>query len=245
MTAGVLVIGDEILSGRTKDKNIGYITEYLTNIGIDVREARVIPDDEGRIVGAVNEMRLAYSYLLTTGGIGPTHDDITADCVAKAFGVGISENDEALAMLASRFPQSELTEARRRMARIPHGALLIDNPVSKAPGIEIDNVFVMAGVPSIMQAMLDSVAKRLRTGTKLHVITIETRIREGEIASPLRKIQGNYSDVSIGSYPYYSDDGFGANVVCRGLDPSRVEAAGADIIEALTPLGFVKRVPAE
>jgi len=166
--AGVLVIGDEILSGRTKDQNIGYIAEFLTNLGIEVAEARVVPDDEARIIAALDEMRAAYDYVLTTGGIGPTHDDITADCVARAFGVDISENDEALAMLASRFPSHELTEARRRMARIPHGARLVENPVSMAPGFEIGNVFVMAGVPAIMQAMLDNVAGRLRTAARRH-----------------------------------------------------------------------------
>jgi molybdenum cofactor synthesis domain-containing protein len=238
--AGVLVIGDEILSGRTRDQNIGYIAEYLTNLGIEVAEARVVPDDEARIIAALDEMRAAYDYVLTTGGIGPTHDDITADCVAKAFGVDISENDEALAMLASRFPSRELTEARRRMARIPHGARLVENPVSMAPGFEIGNVFVMAGVPAIMQAMLDNVAGRLRTGVRLHVVTIETRIREGEVAGPLRAVHAAHPEVAIGSYPYYSDTGFGANVVCRGKDPARVEAAGQAVIDALSALGEVR-----
>jgi len=243
VSAGILVIGDEILSGRTKDKNIGYIAEYLTNLGIEVAEARVVPDDETRIVAALDEMREAYDYVLTTGGIGPTHDDITADCVAKAFGVVISENDEALAMLTSRFPSRELTEARRRMARIPHGARLIENPVSKAPGFEIGNVFVMAGVPAIMQAMLDNVAKRLRTGIRLHVVNIETRIREGDVAGPLRAVQEAFADVAIGSYPYYSDSGFGANVVCRGREPARVEAAAEAIVAALSALGEVRLAP--
>ncbi len=245
VSAGILVIGDEILSGRTKDKNIGYIAEYLTNLGIDVAEVRVVPDDEARIVGVLDEMRDAYDYVLTTGGIGPTHDDITADCVAKAFGVGISENDEALKMLASRFPDRDLTEARRRMARIPHGALLVENPVSKAPGFEIGNVFVMAGVPSIMQAMLDNVAKRMRTGVKLHVVNIETRIREGDVAAPLRVVHEDFPDVAIGSYPYYSDKGFGANVVCRGKEPARVEAAGEAVIKALSGLGEVRRASSD
>ena len=162
VTAALLVIGDEILSGRTKDKNIGYIAEYLTNIGIDLREVRVVPDVEAEIVAAVNALRDRYTYLFTTGGIGPTHDDITADCVAKAFGVPIDIDERARAMMLERYKPEDLNEARLRMARIPAGAELIENPISKAPGFRIDNVIVMAGVPAIMQAMLDNVAPTSR-----------------------------------------------------------------------------------
>lgn len=167
VTAALLVIGDEILSGRTKDKNIGYIAEYLTNSGIDLREVRVVPDVEAEIVDAINALRARYTYLFTTGGIGPTHDDITADCVAKAFGVSIDVDPRAVNVMLERYKPEELNEARLRMARIPAGAELIENPVSKAPGFMIDNVIVMAGVPNIMQAMLDHVAPRLKTGTRV------------------------------------------------------------------------------
>src|SRR3954453_12571309 len=167
ITAGILVIGDEILSGRTKDKNIGYIAEYLTGIGIDLKEVRVVSDDEGEIVAALNALRHRYTYVFTTGGIGPTHADITADSVAKAFGVDIGYDPRAVAIMRERFAESELNEARMRMTRIPHGADLVLNKVSKAPGFWIGNVIVMAGVPAIMQAMLDEVAPKLRTGEKM------------------------------------------------------------------------------
>ena len=161
ITAGLLVIGDEILSGRTKDKNIGYIAEYLSAIGIDLMEVRVVGDVEPAIVEALNALRRRYTYVFTTGGIGPTHDDITADCVAKAFGVGIDHDPEAVALLRARFGDKDLNEARLRMARLPTGAELIHNRISIAPGFRMDNVFVMAGVPTIMQAMLDEVAPLL------------------------------------------------------------------------------------
>src|SRR5919107_1431062 len=169
VTAAILVIGDEILSGRTKDKNIGYIAEYLTGIGVDVREVRVVPDVEDEIVGAVNALRARYTYLFTTGGIGPTHDDITADSVAKAFGVPIDVDPRAVAVMRERYKPEDLNEARLRMARIPQGADLVANPISKAPGFRIGNVVVMAGVPNIMQAMLDSVAPTLETGARMIV----------------------------------------------------------------------------
>src|SRR5271154_1863944 len=173
VTAAILVIGDEILSGRTKDRNIGYIAEYLSKVGVDVREVRVVPDVEDEIVAAVNALRARYDYLFTTGGIGPTHDDITADAVAKAFGVTIGEDPRALAVMMQRYTPDDLTPARRRMARIPAGADLVDNPISKAPGFRIGNVIVMAGVPSVMQAMLDHAARGLRVGAPLLVETIE------------------------------------------------------------------------
>src|SRR5918994_1473232 len=173
VTAGLLVIGDEILSGRTKDKNIGYIAEYLTNIGIDLREVRVVPDEEAEIVAALNALRARYTYVFTTGGIGPTHDDITADAVAKAFGVDIGIDERARAMMLERYKPEDLNEARLRMARIPDGADLVDNPISRAPGFKLGNVIVMAGVPTIMQAMLDSVAPTLSTGTRMVIETVE------------------------------------------------------------------------
>src|SRR5919106_1737115 len=181
VTAGLLVIGDEILSGRTKDKNIGYIAEYLTNIGVDLKEVRIVADEESAIVAALDQLRHRYTYVFTTGGIGPTHDDITADCVAKAFGVSIDVDPRARALLLTRIAEKDLNEARLRMARIPDGADLILNKVSAAPGFRLGNVHVMAGVPSIMQAMLDEVAPTLRTGVKMLSESVRGDLREGDI----------------------------------------------------------------
>jgi molybdenum cofactor synthesis domain-containing protein len=226
VTAGLLVIGDEILSGRTKDKNIGYIAEYLTNIGIDLREVRVVPDIEAEIVEALNALRSRYTYVFTTGGIGPTHDDITADCVAKAFGVTIDYDPRAVAILKERFQGAELNEARMRMTRVPAGADLIRNKVSAAPGFRIGNVFVMAGVPSIMQAMLDAIAPLLETGVKMLSETIRADTREGDIGTPLGEIAKANPDVSIGSYPFFDEArGPNTNVVVRSRDPQKLAAA--------------------
>ena len=230
VTAALLIIGDEILTGRTKDKNIGYIAEYLTGIGIDLREVRVVPDVEEEIVSAVNALRSRYTYLFTTGGIGPTHDDITAGCIAKAFGVGIGHDPRAVAMLRERYTPEELNEARMRMARIPDGADLVENPVSKAPGFRIGNVFVMAGVPSIMQAMLDNIAPTLQTGTRMTIETIEAEgLAEGIYAAGLSEIAAAYPGVSIGSYPSFSTAGFRNQIVARGRDPAEVAKAASDI----------------
>jgi molybdenum cofactor synthesis domain-containing protein len=230
VTAALLIIGDEILTGRTKDKNIGYIAEYLTGIGIDLREVRVVPDVEEEIVSAVNALRTRYTYLFTTGGIGPTHDDITADCIAKAFGVGIGHDPRTVAMLQERYTPEELNEARMRMARIPDGAGLIENPISKAPGFTIGNVYVMAGVPSIMQAMLDNIAPTLKTGARMIIETIEAEgLAEGIYAAGLSEIAAAYSGVSIGSYPSFSTAGFRNQIVVRGKDPAEVAKAAADI----------------
>ncbi|WP_291826489.1 competence/damage-inducible protein A [Bosea sp. (in: a-proteobacteria)] len=225
VTAAILVIGDEILSGRTKDKNIGYIAEYLTNIGIELREVRVVPDVQEEIVAALNALRARYTYIFTTGGIGPTHDDITADSVAAAFGVSIDHDPRAIAMLAERFPPDQLNEARLRMARIPAGADLIANSVSKAPGFNIGNVYVMAGVPSIMQAMLDVVAPTLQTGVKILSDTVRAGLREGDIGTALAEVAKAHPDVSIGSYPFFSETGPDTNVVVRSRDPEALAAA--------------------
>ncbi|QRE76603.1 competence/damage-inducible protein A [Methylobacterium aquaticum] len=233
VTAAILVIGDEILSGRTKDKNIGYIAEYLTNSGIDLREVRVVPDVAEEIVAAVNALRTRYTYLFTTGGIGPTHDDITADCVAQAVGVGIDVDPRAKAMLLERIKPEDLNEARLRMARIPFGAALIENPISKAPGFMIENVIVMAGVPSIMQAMLDSVAPRLKTGARVAAETIEAgNLPEGGYAEGLASIAKAHPGVSIGSYPSMTPAGFRNQIVVRGREPEALTAARTEI-EAL------------
>src|ERR1700744_5395573 len=207
ITAALLVIGDEILSGRTKDKNIGYIAEYLTAIGIDLSEVRVVPDVEEEIVAALNALRKRYTYVFTTGGIGPTHDDITADCVAKAFGVTIDHDPRAVAIMEERFRQtgSEMNEARMRMARIPAGAELVLNKVSAAPGFWIGNVIVMAGVPSIMQVMLDYVAPKLKTGVKMLSDSVRADCREGDIGTELGEIAKKHPDVVIGSYPFMDE----------------------------------------
>ncbi|WP_420100631.1 competence/damage-inducible protein A [Bosea sp. (in: a-proteobacteria)] len=229
VTAAILVIGDEILSGRTKDKNIGYIAEYLTNIGIELREVRVVPDVMEEIVAALNALRARFTYVFTTGGIGPTHDDITADAVAAAFGVSIDHDPRAVAMLRERFSEADLNEARLRMARIPAGADLIANSVSKAPGFRIGNVHVMAGVPSIMQAMLDAVAPTLKTGVKMLSETVRAGLKEGDIGSALGEIAKAHSDVSIGSYPFWSETGPDTNIVVRSREADKLEAAMAAV----------------
>lgn len=226
VTAGMLVIGDEILSGRTKDKNIGYVADFLTNLGIDLKEVRVVADDEGAIVEALNALRSRYTYVFTTGGIGPTHDDITADCVAKAFGVPIDHDPRAVALLQARFPGQQLNEARMRMTRIPEGADLVTNKVSAAPGFQIDNVFVMAGVPSIMQAMMDAIAPQLDTGVKMLSESIRADAREGDVGTELGEIDKAHPEVSIGSYPFFDETrGPNTNIVVRSRDAEKLAAA--------------------
>ena len=230
VTAAVLVIGDEILSGRTKDKNIGYIAEYLGKIGIDLKEARVVPDDEDEIVAALNALRTRYDYVLTTGGIGPTHDDITADAVGRAFGVPVGEDPRAMAILMERYTPSDLTPARRRMTRMPEGSELVDNPISRAPGFRIGNVFVLAGVPSVMQAMLDGAVKEMRTGAVMQVVSIEAgAVPEGRYGDALGLIAEANPAVSIGSYPSFKDGSFMNQIVVRGKDSEAVEQAKAAI----------------
>ncbi|GJD37383.1 competence/damage-inducible protein A [Methylobacterium aerolatum] len=233
VTAAILVIGDEILSGRTKDKNIGTIADYLTAAGIDLREVRIVPDEAEMIVEAINALRARYTYLFTTGGIGPTHDDITADCVAQAFGVEIDVDERARAMLLERHKPEDLNEARLRMARIPFGADLIANPISKAPGFRIGNVMVMAGVPAIMQVMLDAVGPTLRGGAAMQSVTVEAKgVPEGTYAGDLGAIAKRYDTVSIGSYPMMTPEGFRNRIVARARDPEALAAAVAEI-EAL------------
>lgn len=224
-TAAVLVIGDEILSGRTKDKNIGYITDRLTEVGVDMKEVRIVSDEQPDIIAALNALRARYTYVFTTGGIGPTHDDITADSVAAAFGVSIDVDERAVAVMLERYERSDLTEARLRMARIPEGADLVANPVSKAPGFNIGNVFVMAGVPSIMQAMMDDVVPRLKGGQTMHSETIEAGMGEGAVAKPLGALQDEFPDVAIGSYPYQRDGKFQTSLVLRSRDTARLQQA--------------------
>lgn len=238
ITAAVLVIGDEILSGRTQDTNTNYIAKLLGTLGIDMREVRVVPDVEAEIVAAVNALRTRYTYVFTTGGIGPTHDDITADAIAKAFGVGIDYHPEALAMLGARYQPGEFNEMRKRMARIPDTATLIKNTASTAPGFQLGNVFVMAGVPMVMRAMMEDVAPRLKKGVPVSTATISARIAEGRIAGPLAKIQATNKSVVIGSYPFYTADGYGVQLVVRGRDAASVEAAAAEIELAIASEGL-------
>jgi molybdenum cofactor synthesis domain-containing protein len=230
VTAAVLVIGDEILSGRTKDKNIGFIADYLFTLGIDLSEARIVPDVEVEIVVAVDALRARYDYVFTTGGIGPTHDDITAESIAKAFGVELYEDERIIAAMLERLKPGDLNEARRRMARVPRGASLIENPISKVPGFQIGNVIVLAGVPSIMQAMMDSVASTLATGVRMIVETIDaTGVPEGAYAAALRQVALADSRLSIGSYPSFADGRFQNQIVVRGRDADAVSKARADI----------------
>jgi len=234
VTAAVLVIGDEILSGRTKDKNIGYIAAYLTNIGVDLKEVRIVADDEAAIVEALEALRHRYTYVFTTGGIGPTHDDITADSVAKAFGVSIDVDPRARALLLTRIAEQDLNEARLRMARIPAGADLILNNVSAAPGFRIGNVHVFAGVPAIMQAMLDEVAPTLKTGARVLSDSVRADLREGDIGSELGAIAKAHPGVTIGSYPFFDEArGPNTNVVIRARDPQKLAAARAAVNDML------------
>lgn len=236
-TAAVLMIGDELLSGRTRDINLQQVAQFLEPLGIPVREARVVSDVQEEIVAAVNDLRAKYTYVFTTGGIGPTHDDITADAIAAAFGVGISEHPDALKDMAERYAKmgTEFTPARRRMARVPHGASLVANPVSGAPGFQTGNVFTLAGVPSIARAMLEDIGPRLETGAVVHKVTVRGKsLREGDIAEGLGAIAKESPGVAIGSYPWYGAiDDHGVALVARSVDIAALAAAQAKL-EALT-----------
>ena len=241
-TAAVLLIGDEILSGRTKDKNLGFIADFLVALGIDLKEARCVADDEGDIVAAVNALRARYTYVFTTGGIGPTHDDITADAIAKAFQVPIGHHPRAMEVLTNYFKEigREINEARLRMARVPQGATLIENAISKAPGFRMDNVFVMAGVPKIMQAMMEAIGPTLDKGVPMQSRTVALQGGEGDVAKPLGEIQARYADVFIGSYPFEGATGFATNLVVRSRNPEALAKAEAEVkavAESLTKEG--------
>jgi molybdenum cofactor synthesis domain-containing protein len=241
VTAAALVIGDEILSGRTKDRNIGTIADHLNAIGIHLKEVRVVPDDEAEIVAALNTLRAKFDYVFTTGGIGPTHDDITADCVAKAFGVAIDFDARALSIMKAAYDARglEMTDARRRMARIPAGASLITNSVSVAPGFIIGNVIVMAGVPSIMESMLKDATQHLRTGAKMNAQTITLACPESEIASLFRTHQAAFPDVAMGSYPAFSDGKYRTELVLRCCDGERLAEAADALKRALRAAGVL------
>jgi len=246
VTAAMLVIGDEILSGRTKDRNIGHLADIMTAVGIDLSEVRIVPDREDEIVAAVNALRQRYDYVFTSGGIGPTHDDITADAIARAFGVPCEYDARAYALLEANYAtrQMEFTEARKRMARMPRGAEHIDNPVSVAPGFKIGNVHVMAGVPAIFQAMLDSVVPTLKTGAKLLSVTIPCPLPEGVIGVPLGEIQKEHPDTIIGSYPKFLDGRFWTDLVVRARTPEALESGRVAIAAMIERLSQPARTPA-
>jgi molybdenum cofactor synthesis domain-containing protein len=233
VTAAILVIGDEILSGRTQDANSHYIAKYLADLGVDLREIRVVPDVADEIVAAVDALRARHTYVFTTGGIGPTHDDITADSIARAFGVGIEEDPRALAMLLEVIPADRLNAARRRMARVPLGAELIENRVSKAPGFMIGNVIVMAGVPIIMHAMLDAVAPKLKTCARVLVETVKAHdIPEGRYAAGLEALAAEHPTVGMGSYPHFGQGKVSNDIVLRSRDAEAL-AAAAEAVQGL------------
>lgn len=235
-TAAMIVIGDEILSGRTRDSNMHYLAGELTKVGIDLREVRVVSDDAPAIIAAVKALSATYTHVFTSGGIGPTHDDITADCIAAAFDRPIDVRDDARALLAAHYARTggELNAARLRMARIPDGARLIDNPVSTAPGFTVENVHVMAGVPAVFQAMVASILPTLTGGKPLLSQTLRIQRGEGDIAGPLSDLAARYPDLSMGSYPFQVNGVYGANIVIRGQDGARVDAAMAEL-SALFP----------
>ena len=236
ITAAMLAIGDELLSGRTKDKNIGHLAEVLTLSGIDLKEVRIVADEEEAIVEALNALRGRYEYVFTSGGIGPTHDDITADAVAKAFGVKIDHHPEVVARFKERFGD-DLNEARLRMARIPDGADLIQSATILAPGFKIENVIVMAGVPSIMQAMMDIVSPKLKSGVRMLSDTVRADAREGDIGGPLRDIAKAHPDAIIGSYPFLDDaQKPNVNLVVRSRDQEKLNAAMDAVKEMLVTL---------
>jgi molybdenum cofactor synthesis domain-containing protein len=239
ITACLLVIGNEILSGRTKDANLPWLAEQLNAIGIRLMEARVIPDVEETIVRTVNEVRGRFDYVFTTGGIGPTHDDITAECIAKAFGVPLIQNPEALKLLKAHYANpADLNAMRLRMANTPEGATLIDNPMSRAPGFQIGNVYVMAGVPRIMQAMFDGLKHRLKGGAPMLSRTVRVELPEGAMAEGLAALQGRYSDLEIGSYPAFRLGGKPATaIVLRGVEAARLAGAADELKGIMRALG--------
>ncbi|HLJ65277.1 MAG TPA: molybdopterin-binding protein [Stellaceae bacterium] len=239
VTACVVIIGNEILSGRTQDTNLAFLAKGLNEVGVSLREARVIPDIVEEIVATVNEVRAKFDYVFTTGGIGPTHDDITGASIARALGVPYRLNPEAHRILINHYRPGELNEARLRMAHTPEGASLIRNPISSAPGFRIGNVFVLAGIPRVMQAMFDSVKHELMGGRKVVSRTVSCVLPEGVIAKGLGEIQDRYPDLEIGSYPFYRQGGFGTNLVLRGREPERLGHATAEVAALIRATGGV------
>ncbi|MBV8888587.1 MAG: competence/damage-inducible protein A [Alphaproteobacteria bacterium] len=237
VTACVLIIGNEILSGRTQDANLAFLAEGLNEAGIRVREARVIPDDAATIIATLNEVRHRFDHVFTTGGIGPTHDDITSQCVADAFGVPLILHPEARRLLEAHYPPGGLNEARLRMAHVPQGAVLLPNPISRAPGFQIGNVYVLPGVPQIMRAIFNELRLRLIGGAKLLSRSISCSLAEGALARDLGALQERYPDLEIGSYPYYRRSDFGVTLVLRGTEQVRLAAAAVELMALIRKLG--------
>ena len=237
VTACVLIIGNEILSGRTEDENLAFLARGLNDSGIRLREARVIPDLPDVIVTTVNYVRRRFDYVFTTGGIGPTHDDITARCMADAFGVPLIVHPEAKHLLETHYPPGQLNEARLRMAMVPEGAVLLPNPISRAPGFQIANVFVLPGVPNIMQGIFEQLKYRLAGGDKVLSRSVSCRLGEGTLAKDLSALQDRYADVEIGSYPYFRRGDFGVTLVLRATDRTRLAAATEDVKALILDLG--------
>ena len=233
MKAALIIIGNEILSGRTQDKNLSYLANWLNEIGIQLSEVRVIRDEEKVIIDTVNHLRSEYDYVFTTGGIGPTHDDITSLSIARAFGVELEINNKALAILKEYYKDGELTEARMKMTMIPVGAELVDNPVSKAPGFKMDNVFVMAGIPSIMQGMLEGARRFLKGGDVVKSMSIDVFTPESNVAQALTDLQKKYNDVEIGSYPFSKDNRFGTTLVMRSSKEKRLHQCDEELKELM------------
>ena len=233
MKASLIIIGNEILSGRTQDKNLSYLANWLNEIGIQLVEVRVIRDEEEIVVETVNYLRSTYDYVFTTGGIGPTHDDITSFCIAKAFGVELEINSGALGILKEYYKDGELTDARMKMTKMPVGSELIENPVSRAPGFKMDNVFVLAGIPSIMQGMLEGARKHLTVGEVVKSKSIDVFTPESNVADALTGLQNKYSEVEIGSYPFNRENRFGTSVVMRSSDEVRLDKCESDLKELL------------
>ena len=237
MKAALIIIGNEILSGRTKDKNLAYLAEWLNEIGIQLYEVRVIRDDEDEIIDCVNLLRKKFDYVFTTGGIGPTHDDITTESIAKAFDVELETNPDALKILQGYYKKGDLNEARLKMTLLPIGAELVENPVTKAPGFKMDNVFVMAGIPSIMQGMLEGARVFLETGTKMSSKSIDVFMPESFVATELSQIQDNYLNVEIGSYPFNKNGKFGTSLVMRSADLEALDRCEIEVAEMIKKLG--------
>tara|TARA_B100001939_G_scaffold344556_2_gene359205 strand:+ start:4759 stop:5517 length:759 start_codon:yes stop_codon:yes gene_type:complete len=237
VTAAVILIGDEILSGRTKDANLNHLALWLGERGISLREARVIPDEGDVIVRTVNELRHSFDYVFTTGGIGPTHDDITAEYIARAFGVPFRQNPEAVKIMTDHYGKENLTEARLRMTMMPEGATLIANPVSRAPGFQMENVFVMAGIPVVMQAMLKDIEPRLVGGDKMHTITMHVYEGESFFAQCLTEVNEAFETVTIGSYPFHRNRTYGASFVLRSAFPDDLAKAAAQLKDKISLRG--------
>ena len=236
VTACIVIIGNEILSGRTQDKNISFLGVRLDDLGIRLAEARVIPDDENVIIDTINECRRRYDYVFTTGGIGPTHDDITAATIARAFNVELVRNEDAVSRLEKYYEPGTVNKARLRMANIPDGARLIENPVSGAPGFRMENVFVMAGVPMIMQVMFDGITGQLAGGPPIITANVVTNLSESKLAEDLERLQEGYPDISIGSYPFFRNNRLGVNIVMRTTDRERLTKLTSELRDMIVRL---------